>query len=95
MQMVAIGDNLHVPYKFNIPDNGNILNHIVHDFTRDLETQSFPPVITKRVWGIEFEHKGEKLYDIWEEYAVGFIGMFQRYYQHEYLVRRWKRNDNF
>jgi hypothetical protein len=93
--MVAIGDNLRNPYKFDIPDNGNILNHIVNDFISDLEMTTFPPVITKRVWGIEFEYRGEKLYDIWEEYAIGHIGMFQRYHKNEYLVRRWKRNDNF
>ena len=91
MQMVAIGDNLSIPYKFDIPDNGNILNHILNDFRNDLEMPTFPPVITKRVWGIEFKHRGKILYDIWEEYAIGFVGMPQQYHKHEYLVRRWTK----
>jgi uncharacterized Fe-S cluster-containing protein len=91
MKFIYYGENLKEPATLEITCNPNsILNCLLNFERQDLQQPTFPKILTYRVWGEEFQHHNETLYDIWVEFTVGIIGKWEKFHKYEYMVRRVK-----
>ena len=89
MKLVYHGDNLREPATLEISDDTkNVLQYLINMKKDDLKQTTYPPIINSRVWGYEIEHHKWNLYNIWIEYTIGHIGIWQRFVKHEYMIVR-------